>query len=98
MKMAMSSNKNQKIKNTKSSVQLSFLSSPRAQASLQSLNVRDNMGELIANLSDLKEWFEGFKIDSIELYVEGVITTGAITKLLVSFEGKGGCKITLKPE
>ncbi|WP_415310103.1 hypothetical protein [Candidatus Nitrosocosmicus sp. FF01] len=94
----MSSNKNQKIKKTKSSIQLSFLSSPRAQASLQSLNVRDNMGELVANLSDLKEWFEGFKIDSIELYVEGVITTGVITKLLVSFEGKGGCKITIKPE
>ncbi|WP_458719744.1 hypothetical protein [Candidatus Nitrosocosmicus sp. R] len=94
----MSANKNQNSNKTKPQIQLSFMSSPRAQASIHNFGVRDNMGELVANLSDLKDWFEGYKVDSIELYVEGAVTSGAITKLLVSFEGKGGCKITLKPQ
>ena len=74
--MAMSANTNQKTKGTKTQVQLSFVTSPRAQASLQSLNLHDNFGEPVANLSDLKKYFQGFKIDSIELYLEGAIKTG----------------------
>ena len=40
---------------------------------------------------------EGYKVDQIELWLEGIAETGGITKLFVSFEGKGGCKIILKP-
>jgi hypothetical protein len=36
---------------------------------------------------------------SVNLYIEGAAAkSGNITKLFVSFEGKGGCKIILKPD
>jgi hypothetical protein len=36
---------------------------------------------------------------SLNLYIEGAAAKGRkITKLFVSFEGKGGCKIMLKPD
>ena len=47
---------------------------------------------------DLKKWFKGYRVESIELNIEGAIKDGNITKLFVSFEGKDGCKIILKPE
>jgi hypothetical protein len=43
------------------------------------------------------EEFSGYEIDAIELWIEGAVTSEGITKLFVSFEGKGGCKVTLKP-
>ncbi len=52
-------------------------------------------------LNELKDYFKdfkGYRIDSIELYVEGVAKDGDLTRLLISFEGKGGCKIILKPK
>jgi hypothetical protein len=49
-------------------------------------------------LTDLAKLFKGFHIDSIELWLEGGAQTGKIVDLFVSAEGKGGCKITLKPE
>ncbi len=53
--------------------------------------------EYIAKIADLKKWFKGYKIDTIEINIEGVVKNGDITKLFVSFEGRGGCKVTLKP-
>jgi hypothetical protein len=36
---------------------------------------------------------------SVNLYTEGAAAkSGNIPKLFVSFEGKGGCKIMLKPD
>ena len=52
----------------------------------------------VTSMSDLTEWFKNFNIESIELWLEGGFSEGGITKLLISFEGKGGCKVTLKPK
>lgn len=49
-------------------------------------------------LKGLANLFKGFQIDSIELWLEGGAQTGKITELFVSAEGKGGCKITLRPK
>ncbi len=49
-------------------------------------------------LKELVRWFKDFHVDSIELWLEGGVKEGGITKLFISFEGKGGCKVTLKPK
>jgi hypothetical protein len=59
--------------------------------------VRDALKEFTSDLKSFKEWFSGYEIDAIELWIEGAVTSEGITKLFVSFEGKGGCKVTLKP-
>lgn len=79
-------------------VSLSFLPSPRVEEGLQKVGLRDDLMEFVTKVSDLKKWFKGYKVETIELNIEGAIKDGNITKLFVSFEGKGGCKITLKPE
>jgi hypothetical protein len=79
-------------------VSLSFLPSPRVEEGLQKVGLRDDLMEFVAKVGDLKKWFKGYKVESIELNIEGAIRDGNITKLFVSFEGKGGCKIILKPE
>jgi hypothetical protein len=63
---------------------------------LQKVVLREDLMAFVTKVSDLKKWFKGYKIETIELNIEGAIKDGNITKLFVSFEGKGGCKITLK--
>jgi hypothetical protein len=75
-----------------------FLPSPRVEEGLQKVGLREDLMEFVAKVGDLKKWFKGYKVESIELNIEGAIRDGNITKLFVSFEGKGGCKIILKPE
>jgi hypothetical protein len=78
-------------------VKLSFLPSPRVENRLEKAGVREDLMEFIAKVEDLKNWFKGYKVEVIELYIEGAVKEGNITKLFVSFEGKGGCKVILKP-
>lgn len=53
--------------------------------------------KFVAKVRELEKWFKGYKVDTIELNIEGAVKDSNITKLFVTFEGKGGCKITLKP-
>jgi hypothetical protein len=45
----------------------------------------------------IKNWFKDYKISSIELWIQGAVRQRDVLKLLVSFEGSGGVKVTLKP-
>jgi hypothetical protein len=51
-------------------------------------------------MSEFVKKFEqtGYRVDQIELWVEGTAESGKLTSLVVSLEGKGGCKIILKPQ
>jgi len=82
---------------TEDEVCLSFLPSPRVEEGLQKVGVREDLMEFVTKVGDLKKWFKGYKVDVIELNIEGAVRDGNITKLFVSFEGRGGCKVTLKP-
>jgi hypothetical protein len=43
-------------------------------------------------------WFRQYQVDSIELWISGVLETGTITRLIVSAKGEGGMKVVLKPK
>src|SRR6266705_6935534 len=49
------------------------------------------------SVDELLDWFKDFKIDSIDLWIEGAWKSGNRTELFLSVEGKTGAKITLRP-
>jgi len=49
------------------------------------------------SVDDLLDWFRDFKVESIELWIEGAWKTGNRTELFLSIEGKTGAKVTLRP-
>src|SRR2546428_5971258 len=49
------------------------------------------------SVDELLDWFKDFKVDSIELWIEGAWKSGNRTELFLSLEGKTGAKVTLRP-
>ena len=51
-------------------------------------------------LQEFVERFEkiNYRVDQIELWIEAKAESGNVTKLFVSLEGSGGCKVILKPK
>jgi hypothetical protein len=56
------------------------------------------MEATVAKLSEVVNWFKGYKVDSIELDIEASGKIGSIPSLFLSAEGKGGMKVILKPK
>jgi hypothetical protein len=48
-------------------------------------------------IDKITDWFRQYQVDSIELWISGVLETGGITRLVVSAKGEGGMKVVLKP-
>ena len=51
-----------------------------------------------ATIDKITDWFKQYQVESIELWISGVMETGSITRLVVSAKGEGGMKIILKPK
>lgn len=51
-----------------------------------------------AGIEEIRNWFEKFQIESIELWISGGIETGGILELFVSAKGEGGMRVVLKPQ
>jgi hypothetical protein len=49
-----------------------------------------------ADISELKGWFDDFTIDLIELWIDSIIQTGHVTKLIVGEKNESGLRIVLK--
>lgn len=46
----------------------------------------------------IANWFKQYQVESIELWISGLIESGGVTKLVVSAKGEGGMKVILKPK
>jgi hypothetical protein len=53
---------------------------------------------LSTSMDAISDWFKQYQIESIELWISGMMETGGITKLVVSAKGEGGLKVVLKPK
>jgi len=51
-----------------------------------------------ASVEEVTDWFKDYHVDTIELWISGVIETGGITRLVVSAKGEGGLRVVLKPK
>jgi hypothetical protein len=50
------------------------------------------------SMDAIADWFKQYQVESVELWISGLIETGGITKLVVSAKGEGGMKVILKPK
>ena len=53
---------------------------------------------LSTSVDDIADWFKQYQVESIELWISGLVETGGITKLVVSAKGEGGLRVVLKPK
>ena len=53
---------------------------------------------LSTSIDAISDWFKQYQVESIELWISGLIQSGEITKLIVSTKGEGGMKVVLKPK
>jgi hypothetical protein len=51
-----------------------------------------------ASMDEVTDWFKQYQVDTIELWISGVIETGGVTRLVVSAKGEGGLRVILKPK
>ena len=52
---------------------------------------------LSTSVDQITDWFKQYQVESIELWISGMMETGGITKLVVSTKGEGGMRVMLKP-
>lgn len=58
----------------------------------------DVIGKFSTSIEEITDWFSKYEVDTIELWISGVIESSGITKLVVSAKGEGGLKVVLKPK
>jgi hypothetical protein len=53
---------------------------------------------LSTSMDTIAGWFKQYQVESIELWISGMMQTEGITKLIVSAKGEGGMRVVLKPK
>lgn len=53
---------------------------------------------LSTSIDAISDWFKQYQVESIELWISGMIETGGALKLVVSAKGEGGMRVMLKPK
>jgi hypothetical protein len=75
------------------------LALPKFSSEEDAKGVVDDVWERFPTTIDkITDWFKQYQVDSIELWISGVLETGTITRLIVSAKGEGGMKVVLKPK
>jgi hypothetical protein len=86
--------------NTHNKIELAF---PKFEEENDEYISKGGTGEgLVKHLSTsmdaISDWFKQYQVESIELWISGLVESGGITKLIVSAKGEGGMKVVLKPK
>jgi hypothetical protein len=58
---------------------------------------QDFLQHFSTSINEVTDWFKQYQVDTIELWISGVIETGGVTRLVVSVKGEGGLRVVLKP-
>jgi len=53
---------------------------------------------LSTSMDAITDWFKHYQVESIELWISGMMETGGALKLVVSAKGEGGMRAMLKPK
>ena len=53
---------------------------------------------LSTSMDAISDWFKQYHVESIELWISGMMETGGALKLVVSAKGEGGMRVMLKPK
>ena len=58
----------------------------------------DVVKHLSTSMDAIADWFKQYQVESIELWITGMMETGGAIKLVVSAKGEGGMRVILKPK
>ena len=58
----------------------------------------DLVKHLSTSMDSIADWFKQYQVESIELWISGLIESGGVTKLVVNAKGEGGMRVMLKPK
>lgn len=53
---------------------------------------------LSTSMDSIANWFKQYQVESIELWISGMMQTEGIIKLVISAKGEGGMRVILKPK
>ena len=53
---------------------------------------------LSTSMDSIADWFKQYQVESIELWISGMMQTEGVTKLVLSAKGEGGMRVVLKPK
>jgi hypothetical protein len=53
--------------------------------------------DISMTIEEIINYFKKYRVESIELYIEGGFKTGGVINFILSAEAKGSCKVILKP-
>jgi len=59
---------------------------------------KDFIEHLSTSVDAISDWFKQYQVESIELWITGMMQTEGVTKLVLSAKGEGGMRVTLKPK
>ena len=83
----------------KKNIQLAFPKYKEEDGEYISKGKGENMLQhFSASIDELTDWFKQYQVESLELWISGIIQTGGITSLVVSAKGEGGLRVVLKPK
>ena len=74
------------------------LALPKFDSETEAKGIDDVWERYIVSIGEISSWFNQYQVDSIELWISGVMETGSITRLVVNAKGEGGMKVVLKPK
>ena len=74
------------------------LSLPKFGSEVAKGDIDEVWGRFPVTIQKITDWFKQYQVDSIELWISGVLETGTVTRLIVSAKGEGGMKVVLKPK
>lgn len=90
------SDNNEQIKKKK--IELAFPKIEEHDEYVSKGGTKELLSLFSASMDEVTEWFKSYQVESIEMWISGIIESGGITKLLVSAKGEGGMKVVLKPK
>lgn len=62
----------------------------------KALELTDVLVRFSTSIEEITDWFSKYEVNTIELWISGVIKSSGITKLVMSAKGEGGLKVVLK--
>jgi hypothetical protein len=82
----------------KSKIELAFPKVEEHDDYVSKGGTKEMLSLFSASVDEVTEWFRNYQVESIEMWISGIIETSGITKLLISAKGEGGMKVSLKPK
>lgn len=59
---------------------------------------KDFIEHLSTSVDAISDWFKQYQVESIELWITGMMQTEGVTKLILGIKGKRGMSVRLKPK